>query len=419
MSGAMITLLVLGVATFFFLTELIPLAVTALGSAIVLGLLGVLTPAQVFAGFSNSTVVLFGGMFVIGAAMFETGLAQKLGVTIVKKAGRAEWKLMLALMTVTVILSSVSSNTATVACLLPVVVQICYLAKVPVSPQLMALAVAANVGGTITLIGTTPTIIVNAALETSGYTPFGFFEFAWIGVPLSLAGILYMLFIGRHFCPRHMVEEDVDAPVSAAPKDPRKMVICAVILILVILGMAFAKELHVPMQMTAVIGALACMVTGCISEKKAYAGIDWTTIFIFAGMLPVAEAMEKTGAGAMIASAVVEVMGSQPSPLFIVIILFLLSGILTQFMSNTASSALLAPIGISIAQSIGVSPQPVLMAICIAACCAFTTPIATPPNMLVFTPGRFRFVDYVKTGVPLLLIALVLCTLIIPAVWHF
>lgn len=419
MSGAMITLVVLGVATFFFLTELIPLAVTAMGAAIALGLLGVLTPAQVFAGFSNSTVVLFGGMFVIGAAMFETGLAQKMGVTIVKKAGREEWKLMLALMTVTVILSSVSSNTATVACLLPVVVQICYLAQVPVSPQLMALAIAANVGGMITLIGTTPNIIINAALETSGYQPFGFFEFAWIGIPLSLAGILYMLFIGRHLCPRHMAQEDVHAPVSAAPKDPRKMLICAVILVLVVLAMVFSKEIHVPMQLTAVIGALACIVTGCISEKKAYEGIDWTTIFIFAGMLPVAEALDKTGAGAIIADFVIQIMGSQPSALLIVVVLFLLSCGLTQFMSNTASSALLAPIGISIANSIGVSPLPVLMAICIAASCAFTTPIATPPNMLVFTPGRFRFVDYVKAGVPLAIIALVVCTVIIPLVWHF
>ena len=137
MDSAVITLCVLCVAGFFFATELIPLAVTAMGSAIVLGLFGVLTPAQVYSGLSNSTVVLFAGMFVIGAAMFQTGLAQKIGVTVVKKAGTDEKKLMLALMVITIILSGVSSNTATVACLMPVVVQICIAAHIPVSSQLM------------------------------------------------------------------------------------------------------------------------------------------------------------------------------------------------------------------------------------------------------------------------------------------
>ncbi|ERJ95723.1 hypothetical protein HMPREF1992_00332, partial [Selenomonas sp. oral taxon 892 str. F0426] len=102
----------------------------------------------------NSTVVLFAGMFIIGAAMFQTGLAQKIGIAVVKKSGTNEAALMGAIMLITIVLSSVSSNTATVACLMPVVIQICSAAKVPVAPQLMGLAIAANVGGTITMVGT-------------------------------------------------------------------------------------------------------------------------------------------------------------------------------------------------------------------------------------------------------------------------
>ena len=133
MSPAVITLCVLAVAAFFFVTELIPLAVTAIGASIALGLLGVLTPQQVFSGLSDSTVVLFAGMFVIGAAMFQTGLAQKIGIKVVKSAGTSENRLMAALMCITILLSAVSSNTATVACLMPVVIQICAVAKIPVS----------------------------------------------------------------------------------------------------------------------------------------------------------------------------------------------------------------------------------------------------------------------------------------------
>ena len=419
MDPATLTLAVLGVAALFFATEIIPLAVTAMGAAIALGLLGVLTPKEVFSGLSNSTVVLFAGMFVIGAAMFQTGLAQWIGIAVVKKSGTNERALMIALMTITIVLSSVSSNTATVACLMPVVVQICAAAKIPVSPQLMALAVAANVGGTITMIGTPPNILMSATLQASGLQPFGFFEFAWIGIPLSIVGILYMLSIGYKLCPRHEVKAEGEAKTEEGPKDKKKMMVCLAILLCVIVAMVLAKDINVPMQTSAIIGALACVLTGCLSEKQAYAGIDWTTIFLFAGMLPLASAMDKSGAGKLIADFVVGLMGASPSPIVIVIAMFILSCGLTQFMSNTAAAALLAPIGISIAQSIGAAPYPVIMAIGIAASCAFTTPVATPPNTLVLGPGQFRFMDYVKVGLPLVFISLAVCAIIIPLVWPF
>ena len=419
MDAATLTLGVLAVAAIFFATEIIPLAVTAMGAAVALGLLGVLTPKEVFAGLSNSTVVLFAGMFVIGAAMFQTGLAQWIGIAVVKKSGTNERALMTALMLITIILSSVSSNTATVACLMPVVIQICAAAKVPVSPQLMALAVAANVGGTITMIGTPPNILMSATLGASGLTPFGFFEFAWIGIPLSILGLVYMLTVGYKLCPRHMVKVEGESTSEDGPKDKKKMMVCLAILLAVIVAMVFEKDIHVPMQMSAIIGALVCVLTGCLSEKQAYQGIDWTTIFLFAGMLPLASAMDHSGAGKLIADFVVGLMGEAPSPLVIVAAMFILSCGLTQFMSNTAAAALLAPIGISIAQSIGASPYPVIMAIGIAASCAFTTPVATPPNTLVLGPGQFRFMDYVKVGLPLAILSLILCVVVIPIVWPF
>ena len=147
MDPAITTLCVLAVAAFLFVTELIPL--TAMAACTALGILGVLPSKQVYAGLSNSTVVLFGGMFVIGAAMFKTGLAEAIGLWVVKKAGTNEVPLMGAIMIVTIILSSVSSNTGTVACLMPVIIGIANAANIPASKELMPLAVAANVGGTI------------------------------------------------------------------------------------------------------------------------------------------------------------------------------------------------------------------------------------------------------------------------------
>ena len=429
MDPAIITLCVLAVAAFLFVTELIPLAVTAMAACTALGILGVLPAKQVYAGLSNSTVVLFGGMFVIGAAMFKTGLAEAVGLWVVNKAGTGEVKLMGAVMLVTIILSSVSSNTGTVACLMPVIIGIAQAANIPASKELMPLAVAANVGGTITMIGTPPNVIVTGALSAAGLPSFGFFEFALIGVPLSVIVLAYMLTIGRKTIPvKSAGAMDADAVEAAkkeagagdddAPKSKTKMWISGLILLGVVAAMALNLK-TVPLQTAAVTGAILCVITGCLKEKEAYAGIDWVTIFLFAGMLSVATAMDKTGAGKLIADTVVGMMGDHPNPIVLCAVLYLISNVLTQFMSNTASAALLAPIGISIAQSIGADPKPVLMSIGIAASMAFATPMATPPNTLVLGPGGFNFNDYVKVGVPLCIITFIASVIIIPIFWPF
>ena len=429
MDPAITTLCVLAVAAFLFVTELIPLAVTAMAACTALGILGVLPAKQVYAGLSNSTVVLFGGMFVIGAAMFKTGLAETIGLAVVRKAGTKEVPLMGAIMLVTIILSSVSSNTGTVACLMPVIIGIANAANIPASKELMPLAIAANVGGTITMIGTPPNVIVTGALSAAGLPSFGFFEFALIGVPLSIVVLIYMLTIGRKTIPIKnagamddeavkAAKEEAGASDDAAPKSKTKMWISGLILIGVVAAMALNLK-TVPLQTAAVTGAILCVITGCLKEKEAYAGIDWVTIFLFAGMLSVATAMDKTGAGKLIADTVVGMMGEHPNPIVLCAVLYLISNVLTQFMSNTASAALLAPIGISIAQSIGADPKPVLMSIGIAASMAFATPMATPPNTLVLGPGGFSFNDYVKVGVPLCVITFIASVIIIPIFWPF
>ena len=429
MDPAITTLCVLAVAAFLFVTELIPLAVTAMAACTALGILGVLPSKQVYAGLSNSTVVLFGGMFVIGAAMFKTGLAEAIGLWVVKKAGTNEVPLMGAIMIVTIILSSVSSNTGTVACLMPVVIGIANAAGVAPSKELMPLAVAANVGGTITMIGTPPNVIVTGALSAAGLPSFGFFEFALIGVPLSVIVLVYMLTIGRKTIPVKSAgamdeeavkaaKEEAGAGDDSAPKSKTKMIISGLILVGVVVAMAL-KLKTVPLHTAAVTGAILCVITGCLKEKEAYAGIDWVTIFLFAGMLSVATAMDKTGAGKLIADTVVGMMGEHPNPIVLCAVLYLISNVLTQFMSNTASAALLAPIGISIAQSIGADPKPVLMSIGIAASMAYATPMATPPNTLVLGPGGFSFNDYVKVGLPLCIITFIASVAIIPIFWPF
>ena len=420
MTPAVKCLILLAVVALFFVTELVPLAVTAMSGAIACGVLGFIPVKAVFSGLSNSTVVLFAGMFVVGAAMFHTGLAQKVGGTVVQMAGTSENSLMLGIMIVGALLSSVLSNTGTAACLLPVVLGICAAAKIPASRQLMPLAFACGVGGIITLVGTPPNIIAAGALKAAGLTEFGFFEFAWIGIPLTFASIVYMMFVGKYLLPKTDLSADVEVvqEVEAASENVTKQIIAGTILGAVIITMALGLK-GFTLEMAAITGAIVCVLTGCLTEKQAYASSDWVTIFLFAGMMPVSAAMDKTGAGKLIAEWVVGIMGGTPSPLLVTAILFILSCGLTQFMSNTASAALLCPIGISIAKQLGASPQAVLVAIAVAASCAFATPVGTPPNTLVLGPGGYKFMDYMKAGTGLVLVCFVVSLVVIPMVWPF
>ena len=421
MSQAVKCLIMLAVIALFFVTELIPLAATAMGGAIACGLLGFIPVKQVFSGLSNSTVVLFAGMFVVGASMFYTGLAQKIGGVVVSMVGTGENSLMFGLMSVGTVLSAFLSNTGTAACLLPVALGICASAKIPASRQLMPLAFACGWGGIITMVGTPPNIIANGALQAAGIQDqFGFFEYAWIGIPVSVAGMLYMMFVGKYLLPKQELDADqeIEQEVEANDASATKQYISAAILVCVVLVMAVGVK-GVSLEMAAIIGAIVCVLTGCLTEKQAYASIDWVTIFLFAGMMPVSKAMDVTGAGKMIAEWTVGIMGGSPSPLVVTAVLFLLSCGLTQFMSNTASAALLCPIGIAISQNLGADPKAVLMAIAVAASCAFASPVGTPPNTLVLGPGGYKFMDYVKCGTGLVVVCFVVSLVVIPMVWPF
>ena len=420
MSPAVKCLILLAVVALLFVTELIPLAITAMGGAIACGLLGFIPAKQVFSGLSNSTVVLFAGMFVVGAAMFYTGLAQKIGNTVVHFCGTGENSLMFGLMIVGTLLSSVLSNTGTAACLLPVALGICAAAKIPASRQLMPLAFACGWGGIITMVGTPPNIIAVGAMTSAGLEPFGFFEFAWIGIPVSIAGMLYMMFVGKYLLPKVdlSADQEIEQEIEATVTDSKKQIVSGLILAVCIIVMALDLK-AISLEMTAIVGALVCVLTGCLTEKQAYSAIDWVTIFLFAGMMPVSAAMDKTGAGKLIAEWAVSLMGGSPTPIIMTSVLFIISCTLTQFMSNTAACALLAPVGVAISQQLGASPKAVLMAIGVAASCAFATPVGTPPCTLVLGPGGYKFMDYVKVGVPLVVLCFIVSIIVIPMVWPF
>ena len=412
---ALLTLGVLVVIAFFFMTEAIPIAIAAMFIPCYYAITGMMSLKEAFGGFVDSSVIIFGGMFIVGGAMFQTGLAQKIGLGCVKLAGGSQNKLILALMLLTGIMSAFLSNTGTVAVLLPVCLGIADSNGWNRGKLLMPVAIMASAGGMITMAGTPPNMSAATTLNNAGI-PFGFFDFAWFGIPASILSILYVMFIGNRLIPERKVDVVVDDEEEGKVYDPKKQVIAGVVLVLTIIFMALDI---VPLGAVAVLGGLICTVTGCLNEKQTYDSIDWTTIFLFAGALGLANAMKTTGAGALLANAIVGAMGGSPSPMVLMIVLFLVAGSLTQFMSNTAAAALLCPVGLNIATAVGADPTAVVLAIGFACCSAYVTPVATPPNTMVYGPAGFAFMDFVKVGLPLFILTGVLACVLIPIIWPF
>lgn len=421
MSPSTITLLFLLFAVVMFVLEKIPLGLTSMIVCCGLVVTGVLDIQTAFAGFIDSNVVLFVAMFIVGGALFETGMANKIG-GIVTKFAKSERMLIVTIMIIVGFMSGVLSNTGTAAVLIPVVIGIAAKSGYKRSKLLMPLVFAAAMGGNLSLIGAPGNLIAQSALKNINLS-FGFFEYAIVGLPILIVGIIFYATIGFRLLPDKNPPEDDDSvfdevkDFSNVPK--WKQVLSLIILVLTLLGMIFEEQTGIKLCIAGCLGALALIVTGVISEKEALKSIDLKTIFLFGGTLSLASALDKTGAGQLIADKVIGALGNHPSPYVLTFVVFILCCIMTNFMSNTATTALMVPICISIAQGMGADPRAVLMACVIGGSCAYATPIGMPANTMVVGAGGYTFMDYVKSGFPLIIIATVISMIILPIAFPF
>ncbi|MGN0293115.1 MAG: SLC13 family permease [Lachnospiraceae bacterium] len=420
MSPSTITLLFLLFAVIMFVLEKIPLGVTSMIVCVGLVVTGVLDIKTAFAGFIDSNVILFVAMFIVGGAFFETGMANKIG-GIVTKFAKTERMLIIAIMVIVGLLSGVLSNTGTAAVLIPVIIGIAAKSGYSRSRLLMPLVFAAAMGGNLSLIGAPGNMIAQSGLQEIGLS-FGFFEYSIVGIPILICGIIFYATIGYRLLPDHEVSDsdstfDETKDFSNVPR--WKQILSLVILILTLLAMVFEEQLGIKLCISGCIGALALILTGVISEKEALKSIDLKTIFLFGGTLSLASALSTTGAGEMIADKVIGALGENPSPYILTFVVFILCCIMTNFMSNTATTALMVPICLSIAQGMGADPRAVLMACVIGGSCAYATPIGMPANTMVVGAGGYTFMDYVKAGFPLIIIATIVSMIILPIAFPF
>lgn len=194
-----ITLVILAVTAAFFAVGKIRSDVVALCALILLMAFGILTPDEALSGFSNSVVIMMVGLFVVGGAIFQTGLAKMISGRIMKLAGNSELRLFLLVMAVTSAIGAFVSNTGTVALMLPIVVSLAAKAKVEAGRLLMPLAFASSMGGMLTLIGTPPNLVIQDALTAEGYEPLSFFSFTPVGLVCIAVGVVVLLPLSRMF----------------------------------------------------------------------------------------------------------------------------------------------------------------------------------------------------------------------------
>ena len=415
-----ITLCLLVFAIVMFVWEKVPLAVTSMVVCVALVVTGVLDLKQAFAGFIDSNVILFVAMFIVGGALFETGMANKVGGVITHFA-KTEKQLIFTIMVVVGVMSGFLSNTGTAAVLIPVVIGVAAKSGFSRSRLLMPLVFAAALGGNLSLIGAPGNLIAQSALQNIG-SGFGFFEYAKVGLPMLVCGILYFLTIGYKFLPNNPNSGEVGSVGEQRDYShvPRwKQILSLVVLIATILGMIFEKQTGISLAVAGCIGALVLVVTGVLTEKQAYKAIDSQTIFIFGGTLALAKALEMTGAGTLVADQVIGLLGNNSSPFMLLVVVFALSVVMTNFMSNTATVALLVPVSLSIAAGMGADPRAVLMATVIGSSCAYATPIGMPANMMVLSAGGYKFVDYAKSGIPLIIVSTIVSLILLPILFPF
>lgn len=418
MEQATIALIIIGCLMALYITELIPIATTSLLACLALAIFRVIPFGRAFAGFGNDIVFLMAGMMAVGNALHETGAAELMGRKIIALVGKNEKVFLGALVLVSMPISAFLSNTATAAIMLPIAGSAIAASggRFTKKNTYMIVGIAAVSGGALTLVSSPPQLIAQGILSEGGHRTMDFFDVALAGLPIFAALFVYTQTIGYRLQKKVFnFEEKPDAAPEAAESAPRSRAkICISVAALLFCVAGFVAELWT-VGIVAMVGAVVCVATRCVSQKTVFEKMDWTTVVIFGCSFGFAAGLEDSGAGALIAQTTIRLLGENVTPWLLCAALALVAVILTNFMSSTATAALLIPIGVFSAVELGYDVRSVAMATAIAAGIGFATPMSTPP-MTMTLAGGYRFMDYVKVGGLFNLIAFFLLIALFPLI---
>ena len=412
MSQMAMALIILAITIVLFITEPVPIVVTAIGASIAYAYTGIIEVKDIFSGYNSTTIVLLAGMMVVGSSLFHTGITDIIGEKMVKVTGKSERNIILATLIVSCALSSICSNIGVMTAMAPLVTAMCISAGVGPSKALLGLLFGAQFGGFITLVGVGSNASAANAMAELGLTPFGFFGITPYGLGVSILGTLYFTFIGSRLIPdTGYVPEFAKAEKKEFNKT--KATIASVTMAAVLVVIAMSPK-AVPMHVAAVVGALVIVGAKCMTVKEAIAAIDWNCMMLVGSLTAISTGVKNSGAGDAVAGMILKVLGENPSTFMITTVIFFAAAFLTQVMSNIPTILLFMPIGVSIAEAIGVSPYPICMIITLAGAASYATPFAAPQNMMTVGWTQYKFLDFLKIGIPMLLVTYIVIIAITP-----
>lgn len=412
MSQITIALIILVITVVLFIWEPIPIIVTAIGASIAFAYTGLIEVGDIFTGYNSTTIVLLAGMMVVGASLFHAGITDLIGEKMVKVTGKSERNIILATLVVSCCLSAVCSNIGVMTAMAPLVTAMCLAAGFGPSKALLALLFGAQFGGFVTLVGVGSNATANSVMTELGIEPFGFFSITPFGVGVCILGTLYFTLIGRKLIPDTGYVPEF-AKTDKKPLDKRKATIAVITLLCVLVVIAVSPK-NIPMHVAAVVGALVIVGTKCMSVQDAIKAIDWNCMLLVGSLTAISNGVKNSGLGTAAADAILNILGEHPSTFMITTLIFFTAALLTQIMSNIPTIMLFLPIGVSIAEQIGVSPYPIAMTITLAGAASYATPFAAPQNMMTVGWTRYKFVDFMKIGLPMLLITYVVVVALVP-----
>ncbi|HEX8445020.1 MAG TPA: SLC13 family permease [Sphingomonas sp.] len=393
---------------------------------------GVIRPVEVQGAFASPAIIALACLFIIAYAIEMSGLLGLLirqATKLCARLGSVGLWLILGLCGAA---SAFLNNTPIVVLAAPVVKDVANALNLSPKRFLIPLSYVTIMGGACTLIGTSTNLLVNDMASNAGQPVFGVFEITPVGLIVAAAGGLYLFLIGGRLLaqaddgptrPRRKLHEQTGDETLGDPEmfgienpfDLKRAMISLAVFLAVILAAAAGVT---SIAAGAFAGAVLLILLKIISPEEAYAGLRPEVLLLIAGMMVVGLAIEVTGLAAAGTGLPIDVI--RPfGPLAALAILYGVTLFATEFLSNAALAVLSTPVAVALAESLGVAPRPFLIAVMIAASAAFATPFGYQTNVLVFQAGHYRYMDFVRVGVPLNIVSWAVGVAVIPIFFPF
>lgn len=423
MSPLEITLIILLCTIIAFISGRIPFSIISTGIILALIFTGVMEPAAALSGFINTNVVMFVAMFVIGAGLTKTSLLDKAQSVVVRYKDNLPVLIFFSSL-VSGFLGCVTSATATAAIMIPLLVGISAEIGVSRSKLLYPTMAIANIATSMTFLGQGASNMTwnDVMVKAGGPHPFGVWDFTIARIPMLIVAILYMVFIGYKMMPdidNSKFHDTLEQQDTSSRLSPAKEKLAIAVIVLTIGAMLFENVIGIPMYLSACVGAAVLVLTGVLSEQEALASIHQPTVFLFAGVLALSDAIRITGAGDVVADWMIRLLGNTTNPYLIMAVFYIIPFILTQIMSNLATYTIFIPLVASACVKIGVDPRAAVMGVLIASCVSIMTPMAAPCQIMIMEPGGYTIKDYLKCGTPLAIVIAVMSIFLLPLMFPF